>query len=141
MRTLQWSIIALAFITIVNSTAHAQGPNRPGLNPYPTVSPYVNLLNNRGGNPAINYYGMVRPQFAFRGAVQQLQQGIQANQDAFVDLQTANAGYPETGHAAGFQTQVHYFMNTGGQRTGAPQAPAPNNAPAQRPAVKSAGTR
>src|ERR1700720_2803462 len=34
------------------------------------VSPYLNLLNQ--GDTAINYYGLVRPQFAYSRAIQNL---------------------------------------------------------------------
>src|ERR1700730_2004855 len=36
----------------------------------PPVSPYLNLLNS--GDTAINYYGLVRPQFAYNRAIQNL---------------------------------------------------------------------
>src|SRR5262245_12524565 len=49
---------------------------QPTPNPYarPVVSPYLNLA--RGGNPAINYFGLTKPQLDFNKQVQlQQQQG------------------------------------------------------------------
>ncbi len=39
---------------------------RTPTNSRPTISPYLNLL--RQGNPALNYYGLVRPEQEFRSA-------------------------------------------------------------------------
>src|SRR5437879_5398268 len=82
----------------------------------PAVSPYNNLIR-AGTDPAINYYGLVRPEIAFRNAIQQLDQE-QANlyQQQQQDLATYNA-LPPTGQGAGFMTQSKYFM-TGGARGG-----------------------
>jgi hypothetical protein len=56
--------VTVILCAVLPTTAHAQiglGLGRPVTNPLgtPVVSPYLNLL--RGGNPAINYYGIVRP--------------------------------------------------------------------------------
>jgi hypothetical protein len=132
MKATQLTLATFLFLSAHSSNAHGQPPSRQQINPYPTVSPYLNLARQRG-NPAINYYGLVRPQFAFRSAVQQLQQGIQANQDAFVDLETASTGLPATGLGAGFFTHLRYFQSTGGGRMS--QQPPASAQPANAPAV------
>jgi len=95
-----------------------QGAGRPG------ISPYLNLA--RGGNPAINYYGLVRPQIAAAQAFQTLGSNI-------VDLETSIANQPvQTGVRASFMTHKGYFMNngSGAART---QAPSASGAPAVAP--------
>jgi len=57
---------------LLTAPAQAQVPYRPGGYLPPAYSPYLNLL--RQGNPAINYYGLVRPQIDFRNQIQGLQQ-------------------------------------------------------------------
>src|SRR6476661_2750052 len=47
------------------------GAYRPGYQPaVQPVSPFLNLAN--GGNPAVNYYGIVQPQIDFRNQLTQL---------------------------------------------------------------------
>jgi hypothetical protein len=48
----------------------------PQTSPFPRapISPYLNLA--RGGNPAINYYGLVRPQVEFQQSIFGLQQQV-----------------------------------------------------------------
>jgi hypothetical protein len=57
------TLLALAAM-LAAGVVYAQAPIAPQAptQPYspPVVSPYLNLLNR--GNPAINYYGLVRPQ-------------------------------------------------------------------------------
>src|SRR5262245_6943216 len=96
-----------------------------GYLPYrrPTVSPYINLVRP-GTDPAVQYYGIVRPEVTFRNSIQQLQlqQGVLTTQQQ--DLTTA-AGLAPTGHPTGFQTQAKYFMRKGilGAPTTAPTGP------------------
>lgn len=86
-----------------------------GYNPgAPTISPYLNLA--RGGNPAINYYGIVRPQQYMQSAIQGLQQGEQY-QGPGTDPAT---GEPElrTGHRVYFNYLGPYYAGLNGQGTG-----------------------
>src|SRR5438105_12014357 len=53
--------------------------NQPVVNPRPVISPYLNL-NHGGAPPAINYYGIVRPQIENHQAIQNLQQQVQTTQ-------------------------------------------------------------
>jgi hypothetical protein len=68
----------------------------------PAVSPYLNIA--RGGDPAINYYGLVRPQVAFGRAFQAVEGNVVALQ--------ADINQPvQTGQRSSFMTQSKYFMN------------------------------
>jgi hypothetical protein len=98
-----------------------QGFNlNPRLNP--KFSPWNNL-NRLGTDQAVNLYGLVRPEFAFRGAIQNLQQQGTALAAQQQELGAA-VGLPPTGHPTGFMTQSKYFM-TKGARGAAAAAPAP----------------
>jgi hypothetical protein len=87
--------------------------SRPNTNPFqqPVVSPYLNLA--RGGNPAINYYGVIRPQEQTNLSIFQLQQQQQATGQAILATETATA-LPLTGHPTRFFNYSHYFFNQGG---------------------------
>ena len=90
--------------------------------PGPAVSPYLNL--QRGGNPAINYYGLVRPQIAAARAFEAL--GTEVN-----NLE-ASSQVSQTGNRSSFMTQGRYFMNNGGPgapRTGATTGTQTGTAP------------
>jgi hypothetical protein len=99
--------LAVAFLGTA-SPLWAQGyPFNPANRP--AVSPYINILR-QGASPGVNYYGIVRPELQFRGAIAQNQLDIAGNQQAISNL---NPGAITTGHHAGFMTQWRYFMNTG----------------------------
>ena len=72
------SVLALLVVAAVAWESDAQTPPRPQQPPAPAapyrppVSPYLNLLN-RQTSPAVNYYGIVRPQVQFGQAIQQQQ--------------------------------------------------------------------
>ncbi|HEY2785843.1 MAG TPA: hypothetical protein VGJ05_12815 [Fimbriiglobus sp.] len=102
---------------VLGSTALANAqPQLPVTQSRPVFSPYLNLLRN-GGSPALNYFGIVRPeqqfaqqQFQFRQQLQQTNQAVQAVNQAVIAGGDPNI--PETGHAAVFNNTLHYF---GGQ--------------------------
>jgi hypothetical protein len=112
-RTCYFAVLALALAASTGSDVCAQNP-LPRPYPYtsgPAVSPYLNLLRP-GNGPAINYYGLVRPQFDTLA-------GFQAVQQRFGQLQTSvqAAGGPAdgaliTGHGAAFMNLGGYFMTT-----------------------------
>jgi hypothetical protein len=79
----------------------------------PAVSPYLNL--NRGGDPAINYYGLVRPQLQYNRALQNVGNDINFLESNLAAAQ-AQQQPAQTGHGASFMTQYQYFMNNGGGR-------------------------
>jgi hypothetical protein len=98
------------------SLLHAQAYPRPGNpNAPPVFSPYLNLL--RGGNPAFNYYGLVRPEMEWRNSVRSLQQQI--NQlPGTLGVEEPGAGLV-TGHPIQFMSLSHYFPNAPGSQRGA----------------------
>ena len=107
--------ILLGLLTAcMEGPAQAQAPGLPY--PYtpsgrkPAVSPYINLLRP-GTDPAINYYGLVRPEISFTNSLAQLQgqQASLASQQQQQEL-GAYSSLPPTGHATGFMTQGRYFM-------------------------------
>lgn len=115
------SMLTISLTVIVTETATAQfppaGPAGPPANP-PTVSPYLNLAR-RGTPTAINYYGLVRPQFAFQNAIGGLQQQMANNQLSLNQSADAGTGLPMTGHVAVFMNTGSYFMSSSmGQRQG-----------------------
>src|SRR5262245_26793062 len=74
--------------------------------PRPAVSPYLNLT--RGGLPAVNYFGLVRPQIETQQALQNLQQQIQLGVNPLVNP-GANPQVLTTGHSATFNNLSHYY--------------------------------
>lgn len=88
--------------------------------PRAPISPYLNL--NRGGNPAINYYGLVRPQFDTSRALQNVQTQLQSMSSQVAPTQpVADPTFvPTTGHPVTFLNSSHFFPVTG--RTGSGQA-------------------
>lgn len=108
-------LLALALLVWCTGTAGAQAP---GVRPYarPAFSPYLNL-NRFGTNPAINYYGLVRPQLRYNADIQQLQQStfdLQQREPVVVGSELL-----PTGHATGFLNHHRYFLNKGGTTSGA----------------------
>jgi len=98
-------------LTISATTVTAQPPPPGGYARPPAFSPYLNL--NRGGSPAINYYGLVRPEVQFRQSLLRLSNDVATNQQA---LGTGNPGLndmPFTGHPTQFMNLGGYFMNSG----------------------------
>jgi hypothetical protein len=93
--------------------ARAQVYARPATNPFqpPAVSPYLNLA--RGGDRAINYYGLVKPQEQTHLNILQLQQQQAATGQAVMAGET-NLALPYTGHPTRFFNYSHYFFNQGG---------------------------
>jgi hypothetical protein len=111
-------LLLLGGVGGVAPSAHAQGYVRPQTNPFPkpAVSPYLNLL--RGGNPAINYYGLVRPQEDTATALLQLQQQQQQQMANQALLAAGDPTLPVTGHPTRFFNYSHYFFNQGGGPAG-----------------------
>jgi hypothetical protein len=125
--------LAATLLTLASfQGAPAQAPLRPGgIRPtaQPTVSPYINLVRP-GTAPAINYYGIVRPELAFRNSIGQLQTDVDANRQLITtgrDAGGPGAGFLATGHSAVFLNTGGYFLSSGGGaaagRTTGGQAP------------------
>jgi hypothetical protein len=121
-----WSLAAL--ILAVPAGAYAQGQSapsyytppvvRPSLQQptfRPPVSPYLNLLNG-GSNPAINYYGIVRPELRFQTQSQQLSQQLRRLEGEVEEVEARRPQRPADA-AAGppryFFNYSHYYSSPG----------------------------
>lgn len=101
----------VVFATLAAGSASAQPPvpgGGLGTRP-PTYSPYLNLL--RGGSPAINYYGLVRPEIQFRQGLQNLAGNVAQNAQDIGTLEAGVGGVSPTGHPTMFMNYGSYFMN------------------------------
>src|SRR6266851_973263 len=108
----------LSFLLPGQVFAQGYSPNRFG-NPYsrtpgvpfqrPTVSPYLNLFNG-GNSPAINYYGIVRPQIDFRNSLMIMQQQIAMGDQSMADMANSMTML-STGHPSLFMSHRKYFLN------------------------------
>jgi hypothetical protein len=112
--------------------------NQQGYQPPPVFSPYLNM--KIPGNPAINYFGLVKPQIDINRQLQIVQQQ-QAQQMAmgfmtnFPDEQPLT-GYSLTGHPTTFFNYSHYFYNRGGTGgTGGIAGAGPKGAVAAPPPI------
>jgi hypothetical protein len=123
--------LALAGVLVVlaGQSAHAQvNVYRPPIN-NPILSPY--LLLRSGGNPAINYFGIVQP---LENLNTFQQQQLQLNNQLANLVNNPNnplvrGALPQTGTSQRFMAYQGYFMTVGGGRAG-PVAPPPGyNAP------------
>jgi hypothetical protein len=112
MRLLVLAVLAVAGVVLIASPAGAQpfGPRAAPFTRTPTVSPYLNLLRGQG-LPAVNYYGIVRPQMDAYARFQALGQGLQS---AAAPPQPDAQSIPTTGLSAGFMNHGGYFLTTGG---------------------------
>ncbi|MBL8799704.1 MAG: hypothetical protein JNM56_37830 [Planctomycetia bacterium] len=113
--------LPILLLTIVawceaGQSASAQSPVNPITRP--TFSPYLNLLR-RDNNPAINYYGLVRPEIEFRNSMNQVQQQLNSVQSTQIQNEAA-LGALATGHRTQFQSYGHYFPAKGGAGAGGP---------------------
>ena len=100
-------VLALAAFCGWSANVMAQfgGPQQMGP---PAISPYVNMLRS-DSSPALNYYGLVRPQQQFAQQNQQLGQGLQSlqMQSMNMPMNSANYGYSQlgaTGHPVIFNS-------------------------------------
>ena len=101
----------VALTGLMSGSANAQFPGNPGVGtPRPAFSPYLNL-NRSGNSPAINYFGIVRPQFQALSTFQSLDQQSAANRQAISDAGTQATALPTTGHTVSFLNTSGYFMN------------------------------
>ena len=121
------SITLSALSVLLVSAGQVLGQAR-GL-PYqsPPVSPYINLGRPQIG-PAIDYYGIIRPQLDLRQNLQGLQQQVNTNEQTLGSITEPRAISP-TGVAANFNTQYRYFMNRGANPSQNPTRPAGSFAP------------
>jgi hypothetical protein len=111
MVRLNWPcVVAAGVLAVCASRGSAQQP-APGVPAAsrPVFSPYLNLLR-RDSSPAINYYGLVRPQLVTQGALQSLQQQV----NSVRQMEAAGAAatdLPVTGQPVTFLNTGGYFLN------------------------------
>lgn len=116
-----WTAAAVVLGTAAAASAQ---PTPPITAARPTFSPYLNLLRS-GNSPALNYFGLVRPEQQFAQQQTLMRQQIQANNQAIQSVnQAVIAGgdptIPETGHAATFNNTLHYFGGMSGSSGASP---------------------
>lgn len=102
-------------LLLAAAEAHAQGPVRrppPSYVPGPSFSPYLNLLR-RDVPQAVNYYGIVRPEFEFRQGIMRVDERARTNQQSIQELQTTSL-LPPTGHTTYFLNGSHPFFGQAG---------------------------
>ena len=141
------ALFALSVLTVAGTAEQARAqysqPQRLGPVFRPPVSPYLNLLR-RGSDPAVNYYGIVRPEIEFRSGLQNLQQQVNTvGQDVTAQDQALGL-LPATGHPVQFFNYSHYFgqgFNGGTGTQGAPRPAAAASAMTNRPPTRSGGIR
>jgi hypothetical protein len=113
----RWLTLTLATAgcsLMTSASASAQGTigqySQPQWQSRPALSPYLNMLRP-GSNPALNYYGLVRPQMNTAQNLQNLQQQVQ-QLDSTVLNQGMSTGQPSAGS---FLTTGHpvAFLNYG----------------------------
>jgi hypothetical protein len=129
-RTLFAGVVLAMGLHITASDVSAQlPPGQLGQRPIsrPTQSPYLNLLNNNGANPALNYYNFVQPEQRNRQTAAQLSYDATKFSNKLNSLQTdlgklqkgahapaqgaaINTGrMPSTGHATTYGSTSGYF--------------------------------
>ena len=111
MKRMQWCFAGIALL-LAAWTAQAQEPySHPPASSYasPPLSPYLNLV--RGGNAAVNYYGLVRPQIDSQRALQQLQQNAASLPSGGLSMEST----PNSGHPVQFMNFSHYFSSNPAQ--------------------------
>ena len=124
-----WFATVCAIGVILSASAGSVSAQPPvpggGYSRPPAFSPYLNLLR-AGGSPALNYYGIVRPQMQFRDAIQNLSNQVDLNQQAIGNLAATGSALPATGHPTQFMNLGNYFMsNSGGGQSGGSRPTGP----------------
>jgi hypothetical protein len=107
MTTTRTAVLSILVAVIAwGGPAAAQPPGPPV--PRPAFSPYLNLLRP-GTSPAINYYGLVRPEQAARQSLQAVQSAVSANQRTIQELFGNDLG--QTGVPSQFLNHGGFFLN------------------------------
>ena len=103
-------VITLGLACFLANSVYAQP--QLGAPPRPAFSPYLNLVRP-GASPALNYYGLVRPEIQARQSIQNLQGAVSTNQRALGSLEADLNSLPGTGHQTMFLNHQSYFMTNG----------------------------
>ena len=131
------TLAALVALALSPGVLHAQlGPYAPPTtnNPYqrPTMSPYLNMLRP-GANPAINYYGLVRPQMQTNRTLQTFQQELTPVASGLFSTAQQQVGVqipvPTTGHQVQFYNYGTYFQGVNSTSSGTLGGTNPGNRP------------
>lgn len=102
-------VVGVVGVLAAIAPAVAQPPAAPaGPALQPPFSPYLNLAR-RNSSPAINYFGIVRPQMRLSNQLQTLQ--TQVNQPSPFDAAGQTEQQLVTGNPFGFQNYRAYFQN------------------------------
>ena len=119
-----WVACAVPVLVAAAGPVRAQPPVPGGpAATRPAFSPYLNLARP-GTAPALNYYGLVRPELQFRQSIQNLQGAVAANQQAIGGVQAEATGVSPTGHPTQFLNYGGYFL-TNAPTIGTRTAPLP----------------
>ena len=116
-------LTAALALFLFGASGRAQPPGPSGPRVSAPFSPYLNLTRS-GVPPAINYYGIVRPQVQFANSIQMLQTQVVAGPFAVPDAGSEQSVV--TGQRFGFQNHLGYFQNQNsfGNLGGAQPGPA-----------------
>ena len=123
------AVALLAALLPGPAQAQVVNPRVGGAAPAPTVSPYINLLRNPNA-PALNYYGLIRPQFQTTAGLQSLQQQFVLGQAGPLAGSEPADSVLVTGHAAAFMNYGGYFQSSVGGAQPARLGPAISPRPA-----------
>ena len=136
IRQMRWLLLVLILSTTSIAQAQYRGPIRPNLNinreayQRPTVSPYLQLLNNNSNNP-INvpqYQTLVRPQIEQQNINRQQTaqiQSLQRRAAATAQGTVAQPAGPTQIRGTGHQTRYQELQHVGRDRTSQSQARRP----------------
>lgn len=107
--------LGLAFAAVVLSSYFSSlaAQPQPGNSPVrsPSFSPYLNLVN-RGNNPTVNYFGIVRPGQQLQQQANQLQQQLSQTSQSIASGLGGTNDQLTTGRGATFGYYSHYFYNS-----------------------------
>ena len=136
---ISWFAAACAIVASLSAgvaSAQPSPPPVPGGGGYtrpPAFSPYLNLLR-RGNSPALNYYGLVRPELEFRSSIGNIANSVSQNQQAIGNLAASGTLVGPTGHPTQFMNLGGYFMSNSstGMQSVAPRVGGTGGAPPPR---------
>jgi hypothetical protein len=118
-KTLLYASFLLAIAAATPSSARAQLPGGHSDNPNgPTVSPYMNLLqNNNQLNGLPTYQSLVKPLVDQQNAIQRQGNSLQRLQQQVSSGASPNGGGSgATGHATRFMNYSHFYTGIRGAR-------------------------
>jgi hypothetical protein len=107
-------LMTIGFVIFAARSAEAQAPFSNTTASRPTVSPYLNLLNQNTSGTS-NYYTLVRPQIQAReeilrqqAQINQIQRQVQRGQPGGVPVRGSQE-IRGTGHETAFMNYLHYY--------------------------------